>query len=853
MSIHNIDGRGKSSGWWNMTMSSLPRGYIRIYLDVSLYNTSTYKVDITLEWDFGDENVNFNTQNFLDTRVYGWIWRIWIKNGVDSDYADFYWREFATDSSHRDNYGYGYVYSYAYNGFSETKTLYIDRDIVSSSSNEYLEYSEQLVYVSGLSIPTAAYYYNTQFGNVTQSIKTGYTGRFTQMTINVSSPKSGSVTMIKHNDSFKVTINKCVVNSDEYNTIVAKMNNRTKTILETYGTYYAEYGSVIYTLYGNNYSLSAGKEYTLSLYRGSSYAQFNSPTVNRTYRTYSVPNISFSLDSYYDADEIIKFKVNEWRGNFGTEDSYCSIHAYNGSKYVFVDDIYANEYVYNSSVLNMGNNVIKSLEKVDGQNNKAAFEIDRISELDTASYRVNTKIYFKPTNTPSFSYGYFKYTNGTVSNKSLSTTVSTKGTSINCINIPVTYTGRGYVNGYQVFVRQNNNSSIVNNFHVSATNNRSKNFETNISINANTLTSTRQYSIDIRPYYVYETNSSKGYGSNYTINNAIYYLTPSNAGIGCNTFTSSGVWVGKNMILYFQLPKDANYFSLVDTERSNYRYQDVIVNIVTYNNNSYTYKYSTHKQYFDCNDELTYGKYLNFNIGLTDIPKNVMIKQCNISVVYSSKTDGTTHKFKVINMRDWSDVLYNGVYNSRTFTYDGTVTLLEKFVNYTEDTIIENSDIRHLFHILYGMIMYVREVLIYQPYYYTYTTYYYDNSYNNISSTHYQYKNQPYYGSTLETIIESLKNLLSDKYREVISVSSVSYGTMLLYLLGYTYERTINAQNKNFNINYMSDYYEYYNNYFSYPSVLDKNRTSGNTITLEEYKIIAQCLLNIVKGIETVL
>lgn len=846
MGISSISGRGSYSSGWSETTASLPRGYIRIYLNTSLYNESTFKIDITLNWRFGDE-FDMYTTNYIDTRSYAWIWRIHLKNSVDSTYADFYWRPVTPEGT------YGVIYSYSYDTYKATKTVYLNRDILSSLYDEYIDYSEQLLYYSNnLSIASAAYYYSTFFGNHTQSIYTGYKGMYTNKTINVTNPTSTSTTMIKHNGSFNVSVNKCTVNSDEYNTLVSTMNSRSVTLFAQYGTY----TGTSFTLYGNNYSLSAGKEYTLALQRKGFYSQFDSPIVYRTYRTYSMPNVSFNLDSYYDADEVIKFKVNEWRGNFGTENSNCIIYSYNGSKYHKIKDLANNKYEYNSSVLNMPTNVIKMLEKFDGQNNKVCFNINRHSVLDTAVTRVNTKVYFKPTNTPSFSYGYFEYTNGTVSNKSLSTTVSTKGTNINYINIPVTYNGRngrGFVNGYQVFVRQNNNSSIVNNFYVNATNNRSKNFETNIRINANMLISTRQYSIDVRPYYVYATNGSKGYGSNYTINNAIYYITPSNNGIGCNTFYSKGYWIGKNMILYFQLPKDANYFSLVDTERSNYRYQDVIVNIVTYNN-SYTYKYSTHKQYFDCNDELTYGKYLNFNIGLTNIPKNTMIKQCNISVVYSSKTDGTTHKFKVINLYDTSNLASNAViYDNIAYTYDNTVALLEKFTNYTEDTIIKYADITYLFRILYGMMLYVRETIVYQPYWVAYTSYYYDGSYSNISGTHIKYKNQYYYGSTLETIIDSLKNILSYKYQNVITTSDVSYGTMLLYLLGYTYERTVNAQNKNFSVNYMSDYFEYYNNRFSYPSVLDKNRTSGNIITLEEYKIIAQCLLNIVKGIENVL
>lgn len=823
-----------------MTDNSYPQGHMRLYFDIYALN-NMFQVNVNLNWYFTDNPNSSTDDGYINTLSYGWIWRVEVSNLYgDTEVAEFKWRPTKNGSYGRINY---YDDESIYNNYA---TLYIDRGPVTTSEPENLRYK-----VSVLPNPKIAQCsFVHSLSGILMSLPSGYMGVYTYKTLDVTSPTSSSITTIRPYDTFTVKTNRKMTSINEYTCLISKMNGYSRIL----DSGYEQGGNNTYTLQGSLYHLSAGKEYKLSLQHiNNTYSQFDSPIVYRTYRTYSTPNVNFKLNSWYNADEVIKFKVNEWRGNFGTENSNCVIYSYNGKYYNTIKELSNNIYEYNSSVLNMSNSVKTMLERFDGQDNKSCFKIDRRSVLDTASTSVNTKLYFKPTNTPSFSYGYFKYTNGTVSNKSLSTTVSTKGTSINCINIPVTYNGRGFVNGYQVFVRQNNNSSIVNNFYVNATNNRSKNFETNIRINANILTSTRQYSIDVRPYYVYM-NGSKGYGSNYTINNAIHYLTPSNAGIGCNTFTSSGVWVGKNMILYFQLPKDANYFSLVDTERSNYRYQDVIVNIVTYNNNnSYTYKYSTHKQYFDCNDELTYGKYLNFNIGLTDIPKNVMIKQCNISVVYSSKTDGMTHKFKIINMRDSSDVLYNGVYNSRIFTYDGTVTLLEKFVNYTEGTIIKDTDIRHLFHILYGMIMYVREVLIYQPYYDTYTSYYYDGSYSNISGTHIKYKNHYYYGSTLETIIDSLKNILSYKYQNVITTSDVSYGTMLLYLLGYTYERTVNAQNKNFSVNYMSDYFEYYNNRFSYPSVLDKNIVRGNIITLEEYKIIAQCLLNIVKGIEIVL
>lgn len=825
MSLYEIRG-SISEDTFIATTGANPTGWLRVYVYTSLYssNKDYYKVDVTLKWFFGNSD-GLSSSKYIDTSIYGWTWRINIRNNIGQESTiNFYWRPTTSNGSYGKIYG---TQEYDYTG-----TAYIHRGACSTGQSEYLTYEEEVLHNPNAA--GASFIGDTWSG----TFPTGYNGMYQYKRLVVSSPTASSIPMILHNGSFSVRTEACKeIATNESHSLVATMNGKTKIL-------YSDSGPENYTetsvLYGADYNLRSGKEYILSLQRKGLHAEFDSPKVNRTYRTYSEPNIDFSLDSWYNADEIIKFSVNNWRGVFGTENSNCTIYASNGSSSIVVANLSNNITKYNASVLDMGSSVTKMFEKLESK--QVTFKIYRFSELNIVNKSVNTTIHFRPSNAPNYLYGYVVQSNGAVQNKSLSTTITTDTN----VYVPVTYTGNGYVDGYQVFVRESNNSSAISNFSISATNVRNNNFKTNIRINANLMKSTRIYSLDIRPYYTYKTNGSRGYGSNYTINNAIHYLVASSKDAEYVTMSSDGVWIGKNMLLYFQLPKDSSYLSLTATKMQNYRYQDVIVKITTQNNTLYTYRYSKYPQYFsDATDGLTYLNRLYFNVGLTNIPNETIIKKCQISVVYSADTDGTTYEFKVYNNNDTTNITGT----NKKLTYVDTVNTLQKFINFESGTIIKGADVSDLFCILYNMLKFIRDTIAFQSYYalnsnrtaYVYYSYDANNvteSFNGITCSK----------SVFNDILMYINVFASVKYDYAIRAHNITYASFMEYLYSYIYIIVQNTPNREFINDYMSEYFSVSNNTITSPDDLKKYQEIS-IITANEFKIIAKCLMNIVTGL----
>ena len=682
---------GNDGDKYKTTGNTNPVGWYQFYFDLSYDDNYFYISNGYFKFFYGSIN-GWDSSKYIDKNYYRWYYVINIKNssGVSLNIANL---SMNNVPYHYNNNDFSYWY------ISNTS---ISRSTILKDSYECLYFDITVYAYNGYSKPGAA--------NIdgVYSINTGIEGRYSKVTsFDVLRPSYNKEEVVKHNGSFYINTTKFNGTSYDKTKIVATMTNSFNKSDVRSITYDEGYGVRVATnrlTYGSEFYLKPGTFYDLSVQRiHLNNSSWSSPIVNRSVSTYPLMSIELNStsSSNTNADNSVNISWYDWKG----EPTYTtvSVGAYTMCNYYSNGNYNGNRKIMNYSFIPLNTNSVvkKYLESKDeyhSTNNVVNISIKRIGTITGFTNTVyrNFYIHFRPIGLPTIN-------NNTIYDSTHSYYNCNFTTNSN-ITIPIKYNGYGIVSGYDVNMVRTDNSNIYYQKFINVTNKRSSDFSTNAFIPIANLISTKTYKIKITPYY--ESNNMVSRGNTYTHSKYITCLLPSNA--NCKTKTNINIyntWVGKNFIISFKLPNDANYEPLDSSKKNNYKYQDIILKVTAVNSNStsteYVYKYSTNSNMFldSTTDCLKHEKTIAVNLAKANLPNTVSyISKIDISAIYSTYTDGTTNNFLMYNF-----------YNNNVNLCNSRINTLNRLSNIMSGDKISYADLKILYYTIYNMLCFLND------------------------------------------------------------------------------------------------------------------------------------------------
>ena len=709
---------GSWDGDFNGWTSGLPCGWYNVFVDINEYS-SYYSITYTFRWFLGGTG-GYDSNRYILKNTYQWDWH--IEFGIYN----------TNEKNSRYLLGDNVLEKYPSGKYTEwSNTFILNKQYHLNGENEYLYFKFlEAVPKNGKSVP----YYSVGITNGWYKLyNTGNKGlgSCTKETLDLY---TDSIVMSNKGYDYIKTV-PYYGNSSDLTDISVTLNGKTLDNCD-YGSG-TRYGTSI-KINGAYFNLQKDSYYTASVVRKHlRNSQWTSSTKYVFVSTAPFINVYMNSSRFTTSGDV-PITVS-WYGytpkGSKVNVSICDKVLTNGSgKDVYINGVDGGTRSVSICPIKYNSYVLREIEKYDGQSNSVKIKVNSsyawTGYTDSNSNTAGATVYFRPVNNPYITNNriYVKNSQGTYVASSSNVVIN------NSFTVPIRYNGYGIVKGYYVTMQQSNNSSVKVVKNVPITNNRSSNFFSNVAINTSSLISTRIYNMYITPYYIY-TNGVIANGSNYKYPYTIKYLINSNYNIAFKKDTINYMWLGKNMIVNFTMPVDANYKNLTSDLQSTYRYKDLYVYVYYSELNNYkvnyvTVRYTQNPNYFSINTGLTYNCNVSLNLQKINLPANCYVVGYMCKAVYN--TDGTVADFYACNFVNGIDVekLHYSLYSKNSISqmnyyslyYDNTIinklsdnnNNIRKSLNNLmniEYTInfIESDDLKNLYLIIYNMLGFVSE------------------------------------------------------------------------------------------------------------------------------------------------